>query len=561
VLTIWLPRWPVQRRLLAQPHLRHLPLFVCRRERRGTLTVVSWAWVEQPRGGRQAAIVPGMSLAEAMAVLALARGSRACHLAVTDHDDPVADCVALERLARWCHRFSPAVMVEGSMPPADCLHLDVTGTAAFFGGEESLVRTVVWTLAAHGLHVRAAIADTPAAALAAAHHTDLLAAQQGDRRQVQRRQFQRRQWRRCRWAVVPRGAAATMLVDVPVATLRLSAGTLAALRDVGIETIGGVLRLPVKSMASRFPAELVRRRAQLLGTLAEPWVAPQVPIDDLPHAEEHFDVPVSTADLTVDTITALVERLLGRCLATLEARAAGVLAVQVRLQSADRAPGVVDVGLFQPSRSLRHLVELVRLRLGRTRLPRELAGIAVEVVAAGPSAYRQRSLFNERGLGHLDGAHLDHIDTVESKSLAVGMLLDRLSGRLGRAAVFEPRAVADSQPEHAWMPTAPTGQPGREPALAGLPGRRPLWMPPRPLPLEESPAGGPEGLVLPSSFRVEGSQHVVVAAYGPERIETAWWRGPTVRRDYYVVETESGARFWVFRRLCDGGWFLQGMFA
>jgi len=55
--------------------------------------------------------------------------------------------------------------------------------------------------------------------------------------------------------------------------------------------------------------------------------------------------------------------------------------------------------------------------------------------------------------------------------------------------------------------------------------------------------------------------HVVVAAHGPERIETAWWRGPTVRRDYYVVETESGARFWVFRRLRDGGWFLHGMFA
>jgi protein ImuB len=55
--------------------------------------------------------------------------------------------------------------------------------------------------------------------------------------------------------------------------------------------------------------------------------------------------------------------------------------------------------------------------------------------------------------------------------------------------------------------------------------------------------------------------HRIVQAYGPERIETAWWRGPTVRRDYYVVETDSGERFWLFRRLRDGSWFLHGMFA
>jgi hypothetical protein len=27
------------------------------------------------------------------------------------------------------------------------------------------------------------------------------------------------------------------------------------------------------------------------------------------------------------------------------------------------------------------------------------------------------------------------------------------------------------------------------------------------------------------------------------------------------VETDSGERFWLFRRLRDGSWFLHGMFA
>ena len=89
IMTIWLPRWPVQRRLLERPELRRRPVFVCRREHRGVMKVVAWAWAAPPRragpSGPQAGpqsgpqsgrasvppILAGMSLAEAMAVLAL----------------------------------------------------------------------------------------------------------------------------------------------------------------------------------------------------------------------------------------------------------------------------------------------------------------------------------------------------------------------------------------------------------------------------------------------------------------------------------------------------------
>ena len=171
ILTIWLPRWPVQRRLLERPELRRVPVFVCRRERRGVMKVVSWAWAAPPRSSWQAGpsglarpagsfvggavaiarIHEGMSLAEGMAVLASAYGSRACQIAEVDHDDPDADRTALEELARSCRRFAPIVAIEepaarGPSRP-ECLHVDVTGTADFFGGEGALVRTAVWMLA------------------------------------------------------------------------------------------------------------------------------------------------------------------------------------------------------------------------------------------------------------------------------------------------------------------------------------------------------------------------------------------------------------------------------
>ena len=181
VMTIWLPRWPVQRRLVERPELRQAPLFVCRRERRGVMTVVSWGWAEPPRrAGRCPDIPAGTSLAEGMAMLALAHGSRACHVAEIVADDPAADAAALERLARWSRRFSPTVGVEeppggpGGMAP-ECIRLDVTGTAGFFGGEEALARTAAWALAARGLRARVGIADTWGAAWAAGRHADLLA--------------------------------------------------------------------------------------------------------------------------------------------------------------------------------------------------------------------------------------------------------------------------------------------------------------------------------------------------------------------------------------------------
>ena len=101
--------------------------------------------------------------------------------------------------------------------------------------------------------------------------------------------------------------------------------------------------------------------------------------------------------------------------------------------------------------------------------------------------------------------------------------------------------------------------------------RRPIWLLPQPVRLEtvavvdsalnqhvDASSGPPVRFRLASQ---SGSPtHEVVKAHGPERIETAWWRGPTVRRDYYIVETASGARYWIFRRL-GSEWFLHGTFA
>ena len=39
---------------------------------------------------------------------------------------------------------------------------------------------------------------------------------------------------------------------------------------------------------------------------------------------------------------------------------------------------------------------------------------------------------------------------------------------------------------------------------------------------------------------------------GPERIESGWWDGADVARDYYLARDAQGARQWVFRDLRSG---------
>jgi len=49
---------------------------------------------------------------------------------------------------------------------------------------------------------------------------------------------------------------------------------------------------------------------------------------------------------------------------------------------------------------------------------------------------------------------------------------------------------------------------------------------------------------------------------GPERIESGWWDGHDVMRDYFVAANPSDALLWIYRERSEGArWFLHGFFA
>jgi protein ImuB len=51
------------------------------------------------------------------------------------------------------------------------------------------------------------------------------------------------------------------------------------------------------------------------------------------------------------------------------------------------------------------------------------------------------------------------------------------------------------------------------------------------------------------------------AESGAERIESGWWDGQDIARDYFVARDPQGARFWIYRDLGDASaWYLHGVF-
>jgi protein ImuB len=434
--------------------------------------------------------------------------------------DAQSDREALEQLAMWCQRFSPVVGLETADEPS-CLLLDVTGLDLLFGDEQTLSREVLQAFRQRGYSVRLAIADTVAAAWAVAHFGEDDPA-----------------------LVIPTGRNTAALSPLPIEALRLPDKTAKLLRQLGVCRIEQLARLPRTALSSRFGDQLLQRWNQATGALQEVIVVhhPPAPLE----AQWTLEHPTTRRD----AIDCVLQRLIGQLTELLARRNRGTIQLTCRLDCLDARSAHVQIDLFRPTAKAEHLLQLLGMQLDQLALPGPLHRILVQAIITAPLEDRQGEL--------LDGA-------VGDSSRHLAKLVDRLSSRLGRDRVVGAQLLAEAQVERAYRDVPLTGQRPSPPASTAASlrrhtaaaGQRPLHLHPSPLPLDVI-AVVPDG--PPISFVWQNQRHSIRQHWGPERIETGWWRGRSVRRDYYRVEDQHGSRFWLFRQLNDGRWFLQGEF-
>jgi protein ImuB len=396
----------------------------------------------------------------------------------------------------------------------------MSGAAHLWGGERGLMDDLGGRLASRGVAVCLAMASTPGAAWAFARFGP-------DR------------------VSIPAGDEARALAPLPIAALRLSEAAAAQLPRLGLETVGALADLPRGALTRRFGGEVVQRLDQALGRAREALVfrRPPEPWFARLALAEPISAPDDLARVATDVAVLLC--------AQLEARGQGARQFELAFHGVDGQARRLQARLSLAGR------DPVRLtRLFAPKLETVDPGFGIEVVTL------------TAGEAELLGARQANLDP-ESRSAVeeeLAPLIDRLANRLGEAAVWRAEPHPSHIPERASVRRAALALP----TATDWPQRpRPLRLLGRPEPVDDVIALAPDD--PPRLFRWRGALHRVRRAEGPERIAPEWWLAPfetaglLPARDYYRVEDEAGARFWLFRAGPYGGetpprWWLHGLF-
>ena len=422
--------------------------------------------------------------------------------------DTVAEEKLLNDLAEWCIRYCPVVATDSP----DGLILDISGCPHLWGGELSYIQSITNRLRKGGYEVRAAIADTVGAAWAVARY---------GRNET----------------IIESGKQAEALSSLPPAALRLDDIILQRMDKLGFRQIGQFVSIPRLNLRRRFGDALLMRLDQVLGILPEPLQPVQpapVYLERLPCLE-----PIRTVTGIEIAIKRLLEALCERFIQEGKGMRTGIL----KGYRIDGELEQISIGTNRASRNAIHLFKLFELKIQEIEPALGIELFTLEATLVEDVTENQEALWS----------------TANRDRTAISELLDNIAGKVGIQTIrrylpqehyWPERSIKkvsslDEQPETEW----PTDR------------FRPIHLLPKPEPVDVM-------VVLPDyppmHFRYKGEIIRIARADGPERIEQEWWLQNGPPRDYYRVEDDRGARYWLFRLGLYGSqkpqWFLHGYF-
>jgi protein ImuB len=404
---------------------------------------------------------------------------------------------ALATLALWAMQWSSQVSTRIGAGEGALLWLEIGASRRLFGDHAALRARLAAELAQQGYLPRLGIAPTPQGAA--------LLARAG-----------------IASAALTHAELLRQLEPLPLELLALPEAALVALRDSGLRSIGELRSLPAAAIARRFGPDASLYLQRLQGAAPEPLRYLKPPA--------RFDSRCEFQDAITDATALLfpLQRLLAALQGYLRARDRAVQRYVLRLEHRYTVTRL-EIGLARPGRDAAQLLALARERLAATVLSAGVHGLGVEAHELVAPVLLQGELF--------------HCAAQRNEQLQ--QVIDRLAARLGAGAVQALGSVEEHRPERAWrLRAAPLvvsdarADDTAHAAAAEAPAR-PCWLLPEPQPIDR-----PRELLA-----------------GPERIESGWWDGADVARDYYLARGAHGARLWVFRDLRSDGWRLHGLWA
>jgi protein ImuB len=401
-------------------------------------------------------------------------------------------------------RFSPEV----ALPEEATVLVEIGASLRLFGGLLALCREANAVLGVLGYTSRVSAAPTGQAAC--------LLAKYGTARVLKLTSLERH------LSALPMSAVPEVLPFVDWFT------------GLGCTTIADIRRLPRAGLQRRCGEHLLDSLDRAFGTAPELFDWLELP----PSFSARIELPdrIEHADAAIFGVQRLIAQLCGwLCARQLAVTRVSLLLEHERGRDAIE-PTALDIALSEPTWQDGHLVRLFKERLHRIELSAPVIALRLDASNVEPAAPASDTLFPEPG-----GSKEDH-----------KRLLELLVARLGEDHVLQPAPSADHRPEIAnrWVPV--THRVKIDALPQALP--RPTWIfdtPVRLLMRDHRPFhGSPLRMVSPG-----------------ERIESGWFDGELVTRDYFVAQAEDQSCYWIYRERVssrdaeeDQRWFLHGLF-
>jgi protein ImuB len=400
--------------------------------------------------------------------------------------------------------------------------LEVGASVRLFGGLEPLLHVIREDLQCQGHSVMRGVAPTPMAAwlLARAGHDAPVCAVQH---------------------------LAAALADVPVQCLELPQRMVDDLLAMGVNTFGRCVRLPRDALTRRFGPTLLNVMDRALGLCADPrprWTA-------APRFERRMDLAFESADRNV--LMRGVELLLSELVGFLHTHDCTASAVELLFNHRNTPATRIQLELVVPSRDPQHIKTLLAQRVEHVFIEQQVLYLGMRVERLSALVPQSDDLYAHMESRHTSVSSAERTDLSEQRGQ---LLVERLAARLGRERVCVLSVVADHRPERMGIELPWQVHPRARHAHARSDQHHvvaddsaidmPLWLLPQPRLLAE---GG----------CVDGR---LVIEQGPCRIESGWWDGHDIARDYYLARSDHGSYYWLFRECrTPRQWYVHGLFA
>ena len=318
------------------------------------------------------------------------------------------------------------------------------------------------------------------------------------------------------------------LQSLPVKMICESNETLVSLERLGIENIGQVLKLPKKGLRHRFGRNLIEKINQITSNNEITLKKIITPI----FVEKRKEFLCSILDKK--TLLREIEKLLKILCLKLNEYYLETSQIRITIFNDSRKNSSlsIEINLSGTTKDPKKLFLLAKEKIEHSEFPESIKGIKLHFSKIIKVYDKNKELFFKKNNSSSDIS--DFIDVVSSRLKPSSIIFFKNRSNHAPEQKFNMYSLADINE----LTTLHNRGKETEPGV--------IWLYEEPILLEER-------------YKKPYYKGILEIHNSLERIETNWWTANPVKRDYYIADTISCERVWIYLTP-EKNWYLHGKF-